>query len=45
MTFHPEYEEYRQRVPMFIPGRRAAAKAMSTNLPRGASKNIIVEVS
>ena len=41
VTFHPEYEEYRQRVPMFIPGRRAAANAMSANPPRGASKNSI----
>lgn len=26
VTFHPEYEAYRQRVPMLIPGCRAAAK-------------------
>jgi hypothetical protein len=44
VTFHPEYEEYRQRVPMFVPSFRAAAEPMSANLPRGASKNIIAEV-
>jgi protein-S-isoprenylcysteine O-methyltransferase Ste14 len=44
VTFHPEYEEYRQRVPKFIPRRRAIAELMSANLPRGASKSVIAEV-
>lgn len=40
---HPEYAEYRRRVPMLIPGRRAAAPALSAELPRGASKKVIAE--
>lgn len=43
VTFHPEYEEYRRRVPMFVPRLRAAAGASSADLPRGESKNVIVE--
>ncbi|OAI42352.1 hypothetical protein AYO41_00885 [Verrucomicrobia bacterium SCGC AG-212-E04] len=36
VTFHPEYEEYRQRVPMLIP-RLRAAEPISANLPDGAA--------
>ena len=37
---HPEYAEYRKRVPMLIP-RRRTAPPISANLPRGASKHVI----
>jgi len=42
---HPQYAEYRRRVPMFIPRRRAAAPSLGVQLPEGASKNVIVKVS
>lgn len=40
-TYHPEYAEYRRRVPMLIPRRKAFVKPLSVNPPRGASNTII----
>jgi hypothetical protein len=37
---HPEYAEYRRNVPMLIP-RRKPAPPLSTQPPRGASRNVI----
>ena len=44
VAFHPEYGEYRQRVPMLIPRRRAAASPLSAQPSRDASKVVIAEV-
>lgn len=44
VTYHPEYTEYRKRVPMLIPRKRSAALPLSASLPRGASKRIVAEV-
>lgn len=43
MTYHPEYAEYRKRVPMLIPRRRVSAPPLSAQLPHGAAKNVIAE--
>ena len=37
---HPEYAEYRRKVPMLIP-RRRSAPPLSVQPPRGASRNVI----
>lgn len=41
---HPEYADYRRRVPMLFPRRRAATPALSVELPRRASRTVISEV-
>src|SRR5262249_32212594 len=43
VTFHPEYDEYRQRVPMLVPRLRAAAEPISANVPDGATKDVVAE--
>jgi len=41
VKFHPEYEEYRRKVPMLIP-RLKSARPISVQPPRGASKKIVM---
>jgi methanethiol S-methyltransferase len=43
VSFLPEYAEYRNRVPMLIPGRRSVAVSLSSDLPRGGSKRVVLE--
>jgi len=40
---HPEYAEYRRRVPMFFPRRRTTVPALSAEPPRGASRKVIAD--
>ncbi len=39
---HPEYAEYRRKVPMFIPRRKSIVPPLRVQPPRGASSNVIV---
>jgi protein-S-isoprenylcysteine O-methyltransferase Ste14 len=41
IAYHPEYAEYRRRVPMLIPGRKAPGKPLTSHSPRGASSTVI----
>jgi hypothetical protein len=44
LASHPEYAEYRRKVPMLIP-RRKSARPLSAQPPRGGSSKVIAAAS
>lgn len=40
-TYHPQYAEYRRRVPMLLPHRKTFVQPLRAQLPRGASSTVI----